>query len=68
MIDEIDPTDHAPTATDERSHDSAVDAEHGHDDGPDALGPVDTQAWGALLLGAALGLIVAVCVGISTSA
>jgi hypothetical protein len=34
---------------------------HGHDDhahGGDALGPVDVRAWGALLAGIALGLIV----------
>ena len=59
------PTDHAPTSTDERSH-----GETGHDDAHDgeALGPVNVQAWGALLVGMGLGLIVAICVGISISA
>jgi hypothetical protein len=34
---------------------------HGHDDhahGSDALGPVDMRAWGAAVLGIALGLVV----------
>jgi hypothetical protein len=58
-------TDHAPTSTDERSHEP-----DGQDDahGGEALGPVDVQAWGALLLGVGLGLIVAICVGLSISA
>ncbi len=77
--DEIQPDDHAPTSTDERSHspavahpaepagDHAVDGDHdGH--GAEALGPVDVQAWGALILGVALGLVVVVGVAISTSA
>ncbi len=36
-------------------------ADHGHDDhahGGDTLGPVDVRAWGALLVGIALGLVV----------
>ncbi len=80
--DEIQPDNHAPTSTDERSHSPAVarpgDAadeahgardhgdEHGHD--AEALGPVDVQAWGALILGVALGMVVVVGVAISTSA
>jgi len=43
----------------------------GHDDhahGSEALGPVDVQAWGAFGVGIALGLIVAVCVALSTGA
>ena len=43
---------------------------HGHDDhahGEDALGPVDVQAWGALVLGVAAGLLVVLCLVISTS-
>ena len=43
----------------------------GHDDhahGSEALGPVDVQAWGAFAIGIALGLIVAVCVALSTGA
>ena len=41
---------------------------HGHDDhahGADALGPVDVQAWGALALGVAAGLLVAACLVIT---
>jgi len=37
---------------------------HGHDDM--ALGPVDVAAWGAGILGAALGLVTAFCVALST--
>jgi hypothetical protein len=43
---------------------------HGHDDdgdGPEPLGPIDVQAWGALILGIGMGLAVAVCVAFSTS-
>lgn len=48
-------------------HDAAGDHDaHAHTD--EALGPVDVQAWGALLLGAGLGLIVALCVAVSISA
>jgi hypothetical protein len=45
--------------------------DHGHDDhahGSEALGPIDVAAWGALALGIGLGLIVALCAGISTGA
>ena len=41
---------------------------HGHDDhahGEYALGPVDAQAWGALALGIAAGLVVALCLVIT---
>ena len=41
---------------------------HGHDDhahAGEALGPVDVQAWGALVLGVAAGLVVALCLVIS---
>lgn len=40
----------------------------GHDDhahGAEALGPVDVQAWGALVLGIAAGLVVALCLVIT---
>jgi len=43
---------------------------HGHDDhahGGDALGPVDTRAWGALAVGVGAGLLVAWCLVISTA-
>jgi hypothetical protein len=45
-------------------HGAADDiAEHGQVDehGSAALGPVDTRAWAAALLGIALGLVVAAC-------
>jgi hypothetical protein len=38
---------------------------HGHDDhahAAEALGPVDRAMWGALVLGVALGLLVAACI------
>jgi hypothetical protein len=44
---------------------------HGHDDhadGSEALGPIDVQAWGALAIGIGLGLLVAICVALSTGA
>ena len=43
---------------------------HGHDDHAhpsDALGPIDRQAWGALLIGVAAGLIVALCLVLTTA-
>lgn len=43
---------------------------HGHDDhahGADALGPVDVQAWGALAIGVGAGLLVALCLVITTT-
>ena len=40
--------------------------DHGH--GSAALGPIDVQAWGALVVGAGMGLVVAVCVALSTGA
>lgn len=43
---------------------------HGHDDhahtGAAALGPLDTRAWGAGLLGIVLGLVVAVALALSS--
>ncbi len=42
---------------------------HGHDDhahAGDTLGPVDTRAWGALALGVGAGLLVALCIVITT--
>ncbi|MEO5940714.1 MAG: hypothetical protein ABIZ72_07020 [Candidatus Limnocylindrales bacterium] len=42
----------------------------GHDDharGGEALGPVDVQAWGALAIGLAAGLLIALCLVITTS-
>jgi len=43
---------------------------HGHDDhahGSDALGPVDVQAWGALLIGVAAGLVIVLCLVLTTT-
>jgi len=43
--------------------------EHGHDDhahGEEALGPIDVPAWGAGILGVALGLAVAVAFMLAT--
>ena len=42
---------------------------HGHDDhahGSEALGPVDVARWGALVVGVVAGLIVALCLVITT--
>jgi len=42
---------------------------HGHDDhahAAEALGPVDVLAWGALGLGLAAGLLVALCLVVTT--
>jgi hypothetical protein len=44
---------------------------HGHDDHAhpsEAPGQIDVQAWGALALGIGLGLIVALCIAVSTGA
>jgi hypothetical protein len=46
--------------------------DHGHDDHAhldesEALGPIDQRAWGALVLGAALGLAVALGIALSTT-
>jgi hypothetical protein len=52
-------------------HGAADDvAEHGqvHDEAAATLGPVDTRAWAAAFLGIALGLIVAACFIVATSA
>lgn len=48
------------------NHAGGVDAhaEHGHDEM--ALGPVDVAAWGAGILGVALGLVTAFCFALST--
>ena len=43
---------------------------HGHDDhahGGETLGPVDVMAWGALVVGVATGLAVALCLVIATT-
>jgi len=43
---------------------------HGHDDhahAGEALGPVDTAAWGAFVIGIAAGLLVVLCLVLTTS-
>lgn len=73
---------HAMSGT-ETSHEpdpTGSDGEHGHDDGGhgdgnhddhghggDELGPVDVQAWGALALGVAAGLLIVLCLVLTTS-
>jgi hypothetical protein len=66
-----------PTETHHEPHGGAMPhgaaddvAEHGQVDDHEsvALGPVDTRAWAAAFLGIALGLIVAACFVVATSA
>ena len=43
--------------------------DHGHDDHAhpsEALGPVDIQAWAALLVGIAAGLVIVLCLVLTT--
>jgi hypothetical protein len=43
---------------------------HGHDDSAheaEALGPVDVQAWGALAIGVAAGLVIVLCLFLTTT-
>jgi hypothetical protein len=43
--------------------------DHGHDDHAhpsEALGPVDVQAWAALLVGVAAGLVIVLCLVLTT--
>lgn len=54
--------DHAHGGAD-RADDHADDHAHGGV----ALGPVDVRAWGALVLGVAAGLVVALCLVITTT-
>jgi len=67
-------TSHEPTAGEPAAHATDQHAavghggdahgdEHGHGA---ALGPIDLAAWGALLLGIAAGLVVAVCLFVTT--
>ena len=50
---------------------ATTDGHDDHDDGHghagEALGPVDVRAWGALILGVAAGLVVALCLVITTT-
>ena len=58
-----------PGVVSDAPHGAADEGEGGgHDDhDEEPLGPIDVQAWGALIAGAALGLAVAFCIAISTS-
>jgi hypothetical protein len=67
-----------PHATDAPGHEGAVahhltddhGGDHGHDDhahDDEALGPIDTFAWGAGILGVVIGLFIAYCFVLSTS-
>jgi hypothetical protein len=56
-------------AGEEHGTDDHGDA-HGHDDhahAGEALGPVDTAAWGAFLVGIGAGLLVALCLVLTIS-
>lgn len=55
-------TSHA--APDDHGAADAVD-DHGH--GAETLGPIDVRAWGALALGVAAGLLVVLCLVITTA-
>jgi hypothetical protein len=67
-------------ADDAPGHDGAVahhlpddhGEDHGHDDhahgGEDSLGPIDAAAWAAGIAGIAIGLAIAVCFALATSA
>jgi len=68
-----------PHASDTPGHAGAVEHhstddhgdDHGHDDhahADEALGPIDVKAWGAAILGLALGTVVAVCFALTTGA
>jgi hypothetical protein len=60
------PRDHAPT-DDAAHHTAAVDDHDDHDHVGEALGPIDVGAWGAGILGAALGLVIALCFALATA-
>jgi hypothetical protein len=50
--------------TDDQGDDHGHD-DHAHEDAP--LGPIDTFAWGAGILGVVIGLVIAFCFVLSTS-
>jgi len=49
---------------DDAGHGDGGHGDHGHGD---ELGPVDVQAWGALGLGVAAGLLIVLCLVLTTS-
>ena len=62
--------DHPADADSEPHGSGDHGADHGHDDHahePEALGPVDVLAWSAFVLGAGLGLAVALCIALATA-
>jgi hypothetical protein len=69
----------SPHDTDAPGHEGAVahhalddhGDDHGHDDHAhvdEALGPVDRAAWGAGILGVVIGIVIAFCFVLATSA
>ena len=61
-----DTPDHAGASVGD--HHAATD--HGHDDHgheASALGPIDTVAWGAGILGVAISVVMAICFAMATS-
>lgn len=62
-------TSHAPTPAEvhQATIDGADDRADDHAADGEALGPVDVRAWGALILGVAAGLVVALCLVITTT-
>ncbi len=67
-----DPDPHAGDAM-TGPHGSTADhgADHGHDDhghGPESLGPVDTAAWAAGVVGVVLGLVVVIAIALASGA
>ena len=48
-------------------HDAVAAGHDEHAHGGEALGPIDVQAWGALALGIAAGLLIVLCLVITNS-
>ena len=65
---ELDAPDHAGAVAHHLTEDHGDD--HGHDDHghvEEPLGPIDVAAWGAGVLGVAIGLAVALCFVLATA-
>lgn len=62
-----DDVHHATTDGGPDHADGGADRADDHAHGGEALGPVDVRAWGALILGTAAGLVVALCLVITTT-
>jgi hypothetical protein len=52
--------------TDDHGGDHGHD-DHAHEDEGAALGPIDVFAWGAGVLGVAIGLVIAICFALATA-